>query len=303
MFIARAGGNQHKNIVYASGSGIVRQRIGSRLAGRRSLSPVRVPSSIPSAGRPGPLVFDEDNAAIYGRFLGERYRDRPLVWILGGDKFVGDDTERRVLEAMVRGLKQGDHGAHLMTFHPTGQYSSAIWFHDAPWLDFKMVQTGHTLDRDNFTTVLAEYQRRPIKPVVDGEPGYENIPHAFDPSKPRLEATHVRRFCYWALYSGAFGHTYVSNDIWQMWAPGRTPLVGARLPWQEAMDLPSAGQMGHARALIEGGPFSSACPTHPWSNRRTPPVRTTSRPAARPMRATRSSTFLPANPPRSARTC
>ena len=211
-------------------------------------------------GGTGPLVFTPENAEVYGRFLGQRYRNHPLVWILGGDKFVGDEEERRILEAMARGLKQGDGGAHLITFHPIGQFSSAIWFHDAPWLDFNMVQTGHTLDRDNYTSIAAEYQRTPLKPVLDGEPGYENIPHAFNAANPRLEAIHARRFCYWALFSGAFGHTYGCNEVWQMWAPDRKPLIGAQLPWNEAIDLPGAGQMRHARALIESGPYFDRMP-------------------------------------------
>jgi hypothetical protein len=95
---------------------------------------------------------------------------------------------------------------------------------------------------------------------VDGEPGYENIPHAFRAENGRLEAIHTRRFCYWALFSGAFGHTYGCNEIWQMWEPGRTPMIGASLPWSEALGLPGSGQMRHARALIEGGPYFERMP-------------------------------------------
>lgn len=211
-------------------------------------------------GGKGPVIFRPHNARIYGKWLGMRYRDAGLVWILGGDKFVGDDEERRTLEAMAMGLREGDGGRHLITFHPTGQYSSAVYFHDAPWLDFNMVQTGHTRDRDNYTSVLAEYCRTPVKPVLDGEPGYVNIGHAFDPANGRLEAIHARRFCYWALFSGAFGHTYGCNEVWQMWAPGRDPLVGAQLPWHEAIGLPGSGQMRHARDLIESGPYFDRMP-------------------------------------------
>lgn len=211
-------------------------------------------------GGKGPHVFNPSNARNYGRFLGRRYRDQPLVWILGGDKFVGDDEERRTLEAMALGLREGDQGQHLITFHPIGQYSSAAWFHDAPWLDFNMVQTGHTRDRDNYTSVAAEYNRTPVKPVLDGEPGYENIPHAFQAANGRLEAIHARRFCYWALFSGAFGHTYGCNEVWQMWQPGRVPMIAAQVPWFEAIQLPGAGQMRHARALIESGPYFDRLP-------------------------------------------
>lgn len=38
-------------------------------------------------GGKGPLVFNADNARTYGKWLGGRYRDAGLVWILGGDKF------------------------------------------------------------------------------------------------------------------------------------------------------------------------------------------------------------------------
>lgn len=208
----------------------------------------------------GPLVFNPENARTYGRFLGRRYRDAGIVWILGGDKFVGDEAEWRTLEAMALGLREGDEGRHLITFHPTGQYSSAIYFHQEPWLDFNMIQTGHTRDRDNYTSVLAEYSRTTVKPVVDGEPGYENIPHAFDGANPRLEAIHTRRFCYWSLFSGALGHTYGCNDIWQMWKRGDPPVISACLPWDEAIHLPGSGQMQHARALIEAGPYFDRMP-------------------------------------------
>jgi hypothetical protein len=161
-----------------------------------------------------------------------------LVWILGGDKSVGDDEEHRTLEAMARGLRAGDREQHLITVHPIGQYSSAIYFHNAPWLDFNMVQTGHTRDHDNYTSVLAEYGRTPAKPVLDGEPGYGNIPHGFNVANDRLEAIHARRFCYWAQSSGAFGQTYGCNEVWQMWQPGREALIGAQVPWFEAIELP-----------------------------------------------------------------
>src|SRR4029079_19771762 len=78
----------------------------------------------------------------WGRYLGARYkRDENLIWILGGDRrgdgFAPVETE------IAAGLAEGDGGAHLKTYHPGGGHSSAEWFHDAPWLDFDMVQSGH----------------------------------------------------------------------------------------------------------------------------------------------------------------
>ena len=68
----------------------------------------------------GPEVFTPDNALGYGRWLGRRYRDASLVWILGGDRPVETDRHRAVIEAMAAGLREGDGGSHLITFHPSG---------------------------------------------------------------------------------------------------------------------------------------------------------------------------------------
>ena len=69
-------------------------------------------------GGKGPRVFTPENAEIYGRFLGARYRNSPLVWILGGDKFVEDDEERHILEAMgadsAKGRAAGWNGTNAL---------------------------------------------------------------------------------------------------------------------------------------------------------------------------------------------
>ena len=208
----------------------------------------------------GPHVFNPANAREYGRWLGRRYSAQPIIWVLGGDKLIDTDEERQTVVAMARGLREGDGGRHLISFHPTGQYSSAMYFHNEDWLDCNMVQTGHTRDRDNYNSVAAEYGRVPVKPVLDGEPGYENIGHAFSATNGRLDAHQARKFCYWSLFSGAFGHTYGCNDIWQMYAEGRQPVIGADTPWDRAMAFPGSTQMGHARRLIESGPYFDRLP-------------------------------------------
>ncbi len=91
----------------------------------------------------GPEVFTPENAEIYGKWLGSRYRDRSIIWILGGDRPIESDRHRQIINAMARGLKRGDGGAHLMTYHPCGGTNSADLFHEADWLDFNMTQSGH----------------------------------------------------------------------------------------------------------------------------------------------------------------
>lgn len=210
-------------------------------------------------GRTG--IFTVENAATYGEWLGRRYRDASLIWILGGDRLVESDAQRAVLVAMARGLRRGDGGAHLITFHPRGGESSSTWFHDEDWLDFNMNQNGHVVDFAGFTRTRRVYDRTPVKPVIDGEPLYEDHPISFRPRENGHSiAADVRRPLYWDLFQGALGHTYGHHSVWQMWQPGRPPINGPLMSWYEAIDQPGAGQMRFGRRLIESRPFLDRIP-------------------------------------------
>ncbi len=213
----------------------------------------------PKDGKP---LFTPANAEIYGAWLGRRYKDAALVWILGGDRSVDNDTQREIIRAMARGLRQGDGGAHLMTLHPPGGAGSAQWFHDEAWLDFNMRQNGHTAEyTGRYDQTKADYDRSPLKPVLDGEPIYEDHPVSFDARKfGHSTATDVRRPLYWNLFSGAFGHTYGHHSVWQMWSPDRTPINNPLQPWSEAILQPGATQMQHAKNLLLSRPFLTRIP-------------------------------------------
>ena len=211
----------------------------------------------------GPVIFTNDNlddARAYGRFLGARYKGMPnIIWILGGDR-VADDA-RQIWRAMAAGIKQGDQGRHLMTYHPGGGHSSAEWFGNDDWLDFNMLQSGHSkFDLPNYKAVSKDYNRKPIKPCFDGESRYEDHPVNWNPKNGWFGDFDVRQAAYWALFAGAFGHTYGCHDVWQMHAPGRQPISSARNNWYDVLELPGAWDMMHVRDLIESRPFLTRVP-------------------------------------------
>lgn len=210
----------------------------------------------------GPEIFTPANAATYGAWLGRRYRDAGVVWILGGDRPVESDAHRAILDAMAHGLAEGDGGRHLKTFHPTGGRGSAESFHTAGWLDFNMRQNGHEAAfNPRYAMTRADYDRTPPKPVLDGEPLYEGHPIAFKAADHGISiAADVRRPLYWDLFSGACGHTYGHHAVWQMWTTNREPKNGPILPWTGAIDEPGACQMKHARRLLESRPYFSRIP-------------------------------------------
>ncbi len=210
----------------------------------------------------GPEIFTPENAQRYGEWIGRRYKDAALVWILGGDRPIEGDGHKEIIRAMARGIRAGDGSAHLITFHPPGGNSSSTWLHDEEWLDFNMRQNGHVTEfTDRYARTKLDYDRTPVKPVLDGEPIYEDHPISFDAKKlGHSISADVRRPLYWDLFSGAFGHTYGHHSVWQMWTPSRKPVNNPLLVWTEAIDQPGAAQMQHGRALIESRPFLSRMP-------------------------------------------
>jgi hypothetical protein len=208
----------------------------------------------------GPEIFSPASAHAFGLFLGRRYHDQPLIWILGGDRPLESEAQRAIIVAMAEGLRAGDEGAHLITFHPMGGHSSAEYFHGAPWLDFNMWQSGHARNRDNYACIAADYALEPPKPCMDAEPGYEDHPSAFKLDNGYLDDYDVRKSLYWSLFAGAHGYTYGCHPIWQMWTPERAAISWVRRPWHEALHLPGARQVQHARALLLARPFLSRIP-------------------------------------------
>ncbi len=210
-------------------------------------------------------IFTVENARTYGRFIGERYKDNAIIWILGGDQNIESEEEHAIIEAMALGIKEGDDGEHLITFHPRGPGRSAEFLHSAEWLDFNMSQSSHgARDHDNGIFIEHDYALEPTKPTLDGEPHYEMIPVGFyykDVSRhDRFDDYDVRQVAYWALLSGACGHTYGHNCVWQMWTPDHKPAIWANIPWYESLDTSGAFQMGFVRRLFESYSFQELIP-------------------------------------------
>lgn len=211
----------------------------------------------------GPEIFTPENAGIYGRFLGERYKNNPnIIWILGGDRPVETDLHRQIITAMAIGIRNGDNGNHLISFHPTGGSGSAQYFHNEAWLDFNMRQNGHSTSyTGRYIMTLNDYNLQPAKPVMDAEPIYEDHPVNFKPDENgHSVAADVRRPLYWDLFSGAFGHTYGHHSVWQMFSQKRQPVNRPLLPWLEAINQPGAVQMIFGRLLMESRPFLTRIP-------------------------------------------
>ncbi len=205
----------------------------------------------------GPEIFTPENARVYGEFLGRRYRGKPVIWVLGGDRPIEDERHLAIWRAMAEGLREGDGGEHLITYHPMGGHSSSQWLHNEPWLDFNMLQSGHHARHiPNYAMVERDYNLQPTKPCMDGEPRYEDHPINWDPKNGWFTDYDVRQAAYWALLAGAHGHTYGCHNIWQFYEPNkRQPISHARRSWRESLSLPGASQMQYVKLLMLSRPM------------------------------------------------
>ena len=219
----------------------------------------------------GKLSVEE--AKKYGAFLGNRYKNRPnIIWFMGGD--IQGDIKPEVWNALATSIKAADPN-HLMTYHPRGRYTSARWWSKAAWLDFHTFQSGHRrygqrmgnkdypipddTEEDNWMYVDSTWAYNPMKPVLDAEPSYEDIPMGLhDKNEPRWKACDVRRYAYWSVFAGSCGHTYGHNAIMQMLKPGYPTSYGDAgdvKTWYQALNDPGFQQMKFLRQLILTFPY------------------------------------------------
>lgn len=215
---------------------------------------------------------NQEQAQQYASFLSERYGKRSnVIWLNGGD--VRGDDSMQVWKTIGQTLRANCPG-QLITFHPFGRTASSLWFHEEPWLDFNMFQSGHRrydqdmdtaslrYGEDNWRYIKMDYQKTPVKPTLDGEPSYESIPQGLhDTTQPYWTADEVRRYAYWSVFSGGCGFTYGHNAVMQMHHPGDADAnFGVKEPWYEALDAPGASQMVHLKDLMLSRPYFERVP-------------------------------------------
>lgn len=218
-------------------------------------------------------LVNAKQAEAYARFLAARYKNKSnIIWVNGGD-IKGSDA-MQVWKTIGNTLQKYDPN-HLVTFHPRGRNSSSEWFHNESWLDFNMFQSGHRtyaqdtssnennhFGEDNWKYVNMDYNRTPVKPTLDGEPSYENIPHGLhDYTLPRWNDADVRRYAYWDVFSGGAGFTYGENSVMQFHTPGdKDANYDVKRNWRETINAPGANELKYLKKLMLSKPYYERVP-------------------------------------------
>ena len=212
-------------------------------------------------------------AEAYAKFLATHYKNKSnIIWLNGGDIKGSDGMD--VWKMIGNTLRKNDT-KHLITFHPRGRYSSSEWFHRESWLDFNMFQSGHRtyaqdtssheknhFGEDNWRYVNTDYKLKPVKPTLDAEPSYENIPYGLhDSTLPRWKDADLRRYAYWSVFAGGAGFTYGENAVMQFHTIGdKDANFGVNKNWKETIHAPGANQMLHLKKLMSSKSYFDRTP-------------------------------------------
>jgi hypothetical protein len=205
------------------------------------------------------------------RNLIARYGAYPVVWCCAGEALMPyyqsaefeellrtvdreawlPAEKRAAWSDMMRYIRETDPFRNVLTIHPTRHGTDQV--DDPSTMDIDWLQTGHGGYRslaDTIDMLEDALRREPRMPVLDSEVCYEGI----------LEGSReeVQRFLFWAcMLSGAAGHTYGANGIWQVntrdkpHGPSPHGIAWGNIPWQDAYKLPGSGQLGLAKRLLE----------------------------------------------------
>jgi hypothetical protein len=199
------------------------------------------------------------------RNLIARYGAYPVVWCLAGEatmayylserKEEGKEFQKKGWTELARYVHEIDSYHHPVTIHPTRYGHEQV--DDPTMIDIDMLQTGHsgypTLANtvDILTGALAH---EPKMPVLVGEVNYEGIMES--------SREEIQRFLFWScLLSGAAGHTYGANGLWQVNTRekpyGLSPhgTSWGDISWEDASQLPGSGQLGLGKRLLQRYPW------------------------------------------------
>jgi len=211
----------------------------------------------------GPVIMNRESARAYGRFLSDALADcSNLLWILGGDSPIQTQAHADIVHAIAAGLREGGGGGdRLMTFYPSHNGASDI-FHASDWLDFNVIQSGHT--RPNIADYLyleRLYRLQPPKPCLNFEANFENCPMflmmkqpEYPEQEPIFSAYDVRKCLYRSVLAGAAGFSYGCEPIRQLWREGDRvhayPRYRMPATWRESLDTPASDQMRHLKQWL-----------------------------------------------------
>jgi hypothetical protein len=159
-------------------------------------------------------LHTEQTAYNYGHYLGSYFKQKNIIWLLGGDSDITYEPLQPLTRALARGIADGNAGLSaslgrtdanrnfnttLISFHPAGWHSqsSSMVYNNDPWLDFNLIQTNRN-HHEVFSMTQKDYALG--KTVVMGEGQYFSSRDGTSGGT----AYSVRQEAYWSFMAGGY---------------------------------------------------------------------------------------------------
>lgn len=182
-----------------------------------------------------------------------------VIWLVAGE--AGGHSRdgaipREKMEAIVKGIRDGDEDDKLLTIHADYRRGTSLNA-DRELVDFNNWQTSqwccrHDLPRDDerewtvWEAIEFDYSQKydtpsGVKPTLDAEAIYER-------NKDFCDATPfmIRRRAYFTILAGAFGHSYGAGGIWDTLDEPE----GCSGSYLDALEYEGADDMRHLAAFL-----------------------------------------------------
>lgn len=209
----------------------------------------------------------EDVIRKHWDYLLARYGAYPVMWCMAGEALMPfykseafknpEETQtyinhiREKWTTMTKHVSQEDGFHRPITIHPTRFGHEMV--DDSTLLDLDMLQSGHYSYLSLELTVKMVKQsleREPRIPVINSEVCYEGL--------GGTSYQDIQRFLFWScVLSGACGHTYGANGLWQVnsreqpYGVSPTGVAWGNTSWEEAYQFPGSTQVGLGKKMLE----------------------------------------------------
>lgn len=210
-----------------------------------------------------------DNMQRHWRYLIARWGALPVVWAAAGEQtmpwYLESDDQKAVSRTqltsdwsrVIADMRSLNGFDRLITTHPFESARASVT--DTGLLDVEMQQTGHgSPTAHHAMRAWQGWRTQPVMPVISAESRYEGLE-----INPPV-TTRDTREAFWAhvLNSGLAGHSYGANGIWQVntvqqpFGPSPSGSCWGNMPWDQAMQLPGARQLGLAARFLSALPWN-----------------------------------------------
>jgi hypothetical protein len=146
----------------------------------------------------------------YGQYVGTRLRgSNNVIYMMGGDR---DPASKTRTQEVAAGIRDVDTSKVFTAHCAPGTVPHVFWSGETWMAAGVSLANAYTKSADDipYPEGVTEYNRSPTRPWLNIEDRYEG-----GPSHDQATPLQIRHQAWWNVLSGACGHFYGQNEVWQ----------------------------------------------------------------------------------------